>query len=282
MKAPVTENRIIGGREAFENGHPWQVEIVNKSGSHLCGGSLITRRHILTAAHCLHDEDFDVVRDPSLVAVVLGTHNSDSKKGLKISITKAEAYRGITWKELQKGADAAILTLKKRVQFTQQVVPVCMPTLMDDETYEDEQATITGWGSVRQDIKYEIEDRRKKRSIDRMSEETTGLREAQVKLISNKKCKEMVEVEELDGRLHVGPMQLCTYNPDADACQGDSGGPITLQESGHSTQVGIVSKGRGCADPRWPSVNTRLTKILHWVIKATSGETLWNSSCERL
>ena len=49
-------NRIINGQEASPNEYPWQVALVRAGGhSPICGGSIISDRHILTAAHCTND-----------------------------------------------------------------------------------------------------------------------------------------------------------------------------------------------------------------------------------
>lgn len=52
--SPIT-GRIAGGKEAKEGQFPYQVS-VRRSNYHLCGGSIIDDRTILTAAHCVADK----------------------------------------------------------------------------------------------------------------------------------------------------------------------------------------------------------------------------------
>merc|ERR1711944_317730 len=45
------EGRIIGGEEAPKHEFPWQVSL-KSLGSHICGGSIVNRMQVITAAHC--------------------------------------------------------------------------------------------------------------------------------------------------------------------------------------------------------------------------------------
>ena len=50
------DHRIIGGQEVMGNEFPWQVALVKKGlYKPFCGGSLISDKHVLTAAHCTQD-----------------------------------------------------------------------------------------------------------------------------------------------------------------------------------------------------------------------------------
>jgi kallikrein 13 len=52
-------------------------------------------------------------------------------------------------------------------------------------------------------------------------------------------------------------------SPNRDSCNGDSGGRLLDKATGE--QVGIVSFGKGCGDPNFPGVYTRVSKYTSWI-----------------
>ena len=48
------------------------------------------------------------------------------------------------------------------------------------------------------------------------------------------------------------------------------------------TQIGIVSFGNECANPDYPGVYTRVSRVLGWISRHTEEETVWSSDCEAL
>ena len=46
--------KILGGTEALVGEFPWLVSIRGYDGSHICGGFIIHKRYIITAAHCVN------------------------------------------------------------------------------------------------------------------------------------------------------------------------------------------------------------------------------------
>ncbi|GFT85659.1 hypothetical protein NPIL_438961, partial [Nephila pilipes] len=56
LDARAIEPYVVGGHDAKEHSWPWMVSIhISRNGTprrFICGGSLISYRHVLTAAHC--------------------------------------------------------------------------------------------------------------------------------------------------------------------------------------------------------------------------------------
>lgn len=52
---PHREAKVVGGEVPPLGAVPWQIEIRDLDGSHHCGGALIGKRLVLTAAHCFND-----------------------------------------------------------------------------------------------------------------------------------------------------------------------------------------------------------------------------------
>ena len=48
--------RIVGGTDALDGQFPHQISL-RRLGSHTCGGSIISRNYVLTAAHCVIVQD---------------------------------------------------------------------------------------------------------------------------------------------------------------------------------------------------------------------------------
>ncbi|XP_023797118.1 transmembrane protease serine 5 [Cyanistes caeruleus] len=92
------------------------------------------------------------------------------------------------------------------------------------------------------------------------------LKEALVPLIGTRRCNSSCGYRgELTARM------LCAGHLQGrvDACQGDSGGPLVCWDGSMWRLVGIVSWGRGCAEPNHPGVYTNVAQLLPWIHQVT-------------
>ncbi|XP_071528878.1 chymotrypsin-like elastase family member 2A isoform X2 [Panulirus ornatus] len=136
--------RIINGQVTKPNEYPWQVWVVtfwSDGRAASCGGSIISNRWVMTAAHCLSRS----VRIRS-IRVTVGAHdrlNPGSHGGYNVY---AAAYV-IHWGYRFPSFDIALIYLQRPLTFSRSVGPVCLPSsswVTDD--FVDDVITISGWG----------------------------------------------------------------------------------------------------------------------------------------
>ncbi|XP_023603366.1 brain-specific serine protease 4 [Myotis lucifugus] len=94
---PQQLNRIVGGEDSADAEWPWIVSI-QKNGTHHCAGSLLTRRWVVTAAHCFigKPENFPGLTLSSLLPVPL-PHPQTLQK-LKVPIIDSEICGRLYWR----------------------------------------------------------------------------------------------------------------------------------------------------------------------------------------
>ncbi|EZA51968.1 Chymotrypsin-2 [Ooceraea biroi] len=204
---------IVGGDIATFAQFKYQVSLQSHD-DHICGGTIISTRHILTAAHCVDDSFYtdDMV-------VVSGTNNLKSGGEIhKIKcIRKHPNYTGEEkdgWKN-----DIAIITLEKPLKINNVQAPI--PLASKDHVNGDKRGIVSGWGKTK------------------VSGSTAVmLRWLSVNVLSLERCL----------RGHKNPRtnenHICTLEKvGKGACQGDSGGPLVVD----GEVVGVVSWVFPCA-----------------------------------
>lgn len=249
--------RIVGGVPSELHAWPWIAALGFENDKDeikfLCGGTLITQRHVLTAAHC-------VIRD-SLKIVRLGEHeidnDNDGANPIDIKVVQRLIHKG--YHSAFYHNDIAILTLERDVEFTDFIRPICLPLLspiVSKQTFQRFFPFIAGWGTTRF-----------------RGPTSNQLLEIQLEVLSNAGC---IETFKAFDNVNITDNKLCAYDQFEikDACQGDSGGPMMTQQGPFVDQdipddrwfqLGIVSFGYKCAVPGFPGVYTRVTEYGQWI-----------------
>ena len=232
--------RIIGGESTKPGAYPWMVSLQDSSGEHFCGASLISKGWVLTAAHCVEQE-----QAASLLASVGEYDLSGSgDKEQKIKVSKIIIH------PKRQGDDHDIALLQLTSPAINATVKVVTPDIMKGISVGT-QLMVMGWGNT----------------------STTGnsfpntLLETQVPFVSNEQCATNY------GASTITENMLCAGYEEGgkDSCQGDSGGPLLYQENGQWQQVGIVSFGQGCAEPGYPGVYARVENYGDWISQYVEG-----------
>uniref|UniRef100_S4RN25 Peptidase S1 domain-containing protein n=1 Tax=Petromyzon marinus TaxID=7757 RepID=S4RN25_PETMA len=230
---------IVGGTEARPGAWPWQA-ILYYNGKFQCGGSLLSNRWVVSAAHC-----FGASSQAGSWTVYLGLH---SRSNLNSSTVVARNVSRVIVHERYNTTshdyDVALMELSGGVSFTDYVQPVCLPAPFQRFPYPGKSCFVSGWGTLSDG-----------------GDLPNVLQEAAVAILSH--CVlPGAGAYSADPRLSVGD----DMNAVSSVPQGDSGGPMVCQDSNSRWFLsGITSWGESCARANKPGVYGRVTKFLEWI-----------------
>ncbi|XP_047526427.1 anionic trypsin-2-like isoform X3 [Pieris napi] len=127
--------KIVGGDDAPDGAIKYQVSLQNV-GSHFCGGSIIDKKWVVTAAHCTID------RPTKSFKVAVGI-NKLSDKGTEYTPDKVIIHEKFDRKLFTN--DISLVKIEPGIELNDRVNPVGLPTTNTDSGAT---LTLTGWGRI--------------------------------------------------------------------------------------------------------------------------------------
>ena len=248
---PIYEGQVVGGKAVSDGKYPFMAALLdNRAGGsardkQFCGGTLIDRDSVLTAAHCVSGAPLRPLR-VTVGRTVLTSSQGRLRKVSKIFVhPKYDARRSTH--------DAAVLKLNKPVTDIEPIRPAGAKQNFLEKGGTP--AIVAGWGNTKAQPAIGFAG---SNFPDRM-------REALVPVRSDSYGKSAY------GSEFVPRLMVAAGKTGKDTCQGDSGGPLFKEVSGRYRQIGITSFGYGCAASGYPGVYTEVNNysVKRFIVRAS-------------
>jgi secreted trypsin-like serine protease len=234
---------VVGGNDAKPGRWPFMVALVDKGttsnrAAQFCGASLISKRDVLTAAHCAS------ASDAGSIQVLVGTQDLKTG-GRRINVTRVTQHP--SYGSAKADSDVAVLRLAEDVN---DITPVAfMTTLTEEKKYApvDRVSFGMGWGETETQPHFPM-----------------LLQEVKLPIVDRAVCN---GPDSYNGQIDKTMICAGYQEGGKDTCQQDSGGPLVVKDASKkwNLQVGVVSWGRGCAEPNYYGVYARLATLGAWV-----------------
>ncbi|MFT4926852.1 MAG: secreted trypsin-like serine protease [Phenylobacterium sp.] len=231
---------VVGGHTIDISQAPYQVALINNSGIQFCGGTIIAKNWVVTAAHCLWGIS------PGRVTVVAG---QSLRANLNNGIDVSEVHKYPGFYDTKSGKDIGLLKLSQDLDLTSpNITAIGYATsahvnagLVDPGVL----ATLTGWGKM-----------------GSPGSNPSQLQSVDMHLVS---LADALAVFKSQYGIHqLTDDQLPAWDSGKSACNGDSGGPLVVPSGNKVILAGVVSWGKDCADIA-PSMFARVSSFADWI-----------------
>ncbi|XP_067014786.2 serine protease gd [Anabrus simplex] len=213
----IANTLVVYGTEAERGEWPWQIALFKNTNiesstgiTFQCGGTLVTRRHVITAAHCVVEKRGSKFRklSTSSLAVFMGKNNIRSWAEEGQQAGEVEEIIVHPSFNIHYNNDISILLLTTSVHITQFVKPICLwDRPADLSIIEGQVASVAGWGK------------------DESGSLTDKLRVAKMPVVSQETCLRSDSFY----ATYTSETTLCaSFRNGTTVCNGDSGGGLSL------------------------------------------------------
>ncbi|KAJ2948330.1 hypothetical protein O0L34_g7570 [Tuta absoluta] len=238
---PTDPSRIVGGTFTEIEQYPFVVALLRSASgvvyTHNCGGTIINERAVLTAAHCVMDDN-----EPFQWLSRVGS--SAKSSGGQVHNTEAIIiYPEFNRSNLDK--DITVIRIVGTFSFGNSVQPgyIAPPNY---PIRDNAPVWSVGWGTI----------------CNEFCASAEYLKHVMVWIVNKDVCKQRYA----ERNMEVNENMLCSGRLDLggrDACQGDSGGPLIHN---NNVIIGVTSWGYSCAHPNYPGITARVPVFYNWIM----------------
>ncbi|XP_061382200.1 serine protease gd-like isoform X2 [Danaus plexippus] len=246
---------VVNGKPTLEGQWPWQIALYQTQtvdSKYICGGTLVSHKHVVTAAHCVTRKGSSRTVNKNTLTVYLGKHNlRTSVEGVEIrlvgEITVHPQYNASSFSR-----DLSILKLRKAVEYTEFIRAACLwpENQIDLTNVIGKKGSVVGWG------------------FDETGVATEELTLVEMPVVDQETC--IRSYSEFFARFTSEYTYCAGYRDGTSVCNGDSGGGMVFEMQGSWYLRGLVSlsvarQNEYRCDPTHYVVFTDLAKFLSWI-----------------
>jgi trypsin len=234
---PLSATAIVGGDAAAENEFPFMVSIRGPNHTHICGGSLIRKNWVLTAAHCING-------DGALVSeVLIGLNDYDHPGDKAETRFKVNVFKHPQFNRTTLDFDFALILLDSESKIN----PI---GLNKEELAAPADLVAAGWGLMDAN-----------QFGQAVKVKPGKLQRVTLPFVPTEVCGKANAPDEVTASM------ICAgvVSGGKGTCVGDSGGPLVKGDVLVGVNSGVSEKG--CAVPNFYPVFGKVSAAASWIEK---------------